>query len=594
MFRLELGDGRTEEAHGELVVSDGAPNYVIHLYDDFPSQARGIESLFEQNQEVQKYRLLHARTEDGWLTFVDSSLAGYRRQWGGGKLSRRTYRPRLILKATTLLHEDELAVSKATVQFWGQDRWAQWSKWTTEGKTAHNEEIKVTRHPLPPVAASYRGVDISLSDASPYVFIGGGQTKVTLTQSCAFRIAFPEAVPVDEFITEWLAPLGFLVATGIKSAAGVDIMWLGNDNWKEDESGKPIGKNLRAYLNNPERLDSEDELDPVQFLHKMRQFDFAKQLPLVIDAWKAHRVTLEQYLEWIHRKPASIVSQLSYMAQLVESFDRSLSPDPAVPDELVVLGDKAAELFRGAEELAHLSKNAKQAVVESTRPTLSQRLKRLDNETGKVVSKALGGGQWKAYVPLVRNSVAHGLPSSGFFSKNRIPLELSVDILEMLFEARLLVMFGFDKAQVAQMMTKDNPYWDSRVARITEHMQHFETFKAYAPNVEVEAEANTEATNVAAEPSEPGDAVDDSGASTPPQAEDASEASAVSEPPRTADAPLAKESPAVADVPQATDALQGTGASEVSGSPAVADASDASAVSSAPESHHTADLEGRT
>ena len=182
------------------------------------------------------------------------------------------------------------------------------------------------------------------------------------------------------------------------------------------------------------------------------------------------------------------------------------------------------------------------------------------------------------YVPLVRNSVAHGLPSSGFFSKNRIPLELSVDILEMLFEARLLVMFGFDKAQVAQMMTKDNPYWDSRVARITEHMQHFETFKAYAPNVEVEAEANTEAKDVVAESFESTEALNAADTPNPPQAEGASEA------PVAADAPLSTE---VREALGASDALT------VPESPAVADASDAPAALSAPDSRHPSDAGDR-
>jgi hypothetical protein len=86
---------------------------------------------------------------------------------------------------------------------------------------------------------------------------------------------------------------------------------------------------------------------------------------------------------------------------------------------------------------------------------------------------------WKTDIASVRNSVVHGLPSSAFFLKV-IPLQSSFDILMILFEARLLVAFGFDPSRAQEILTK-NPRWWGQTNHISRHVGTFEDFKNFTP-----------------------------------------------------------------------------------------------------------------
>lgn len=119
-FTRKNADGETETAHGQFIMSESVPNHVVHLFSDFASEAPHIERFFSSESEVNTYPILHAQTEEGSFTFVDLRLAGYKRNFGGGKLTRRTYQPYVVIKSEVLLEEDDLFLTHAAFRFWGR------------------------------------------------------------------------------------------------------------------------------------------------------------------------------------------------------------------------------------------------------------------------------------------------------------------------------------------------------------------------------------------------------------------------------------------------------------------------------------------
>nr|WP_165791200.1 HEPN domain-containing protein [Cryobacterium zongtaii] len=169
------------------------------------------------------------------------------------------------------------------------------------------------------------------------------------------------------------------------------------------------------------------------------------------------------------------------MAQMVETFDRSLNPDAAPPSDQKEAVLQVKALMADHPALKKFSSKAVAGVSEAHRPTLASRLSRLDKQTGAFLRTELTlHADWKTDIASVRNSVVHGLPSSAFFLKNVIPLQISFDILMILFEARLLVAFGFDQPTVREIMTK-NPHWWGQSNHISKHVKTFEDFSEFVP-----------------------------------------------------------------------------------------------------------------
>ena len=495
-FTRKSADGETETAHGQFIMSESAPNHVVHLFSDFASEAPDIERFFDSGSEVNNYPILHAQTEEGSFTFVDLRLAGYTRNFGGGKLTRRTYQPYVVIKSEVLLEENDLFLTHATFRFWGQDSWAQWVKWTIETPLDDEGDLQVTRLKIPTRTVVHQGVEVSLKDASPMVRSSPGNSgKLTLTQTSIFKLTFPEPISLRDFISGWVLPLSFLVGSGIRSAAGVESMWIGNKTWTYSGSGELVGRDVQVLANNPDRKVTQDDLEEGRFMHRLRNFDYETQMPIFFEAWKKHQVTFEQYVDWIQQRPTSPLTQMSYLAQLVETFDRSINPDSETDDALREWAAAAEAALAEHDDLKPFAKKAKQAVLESARPTLRQRLARMDTETGELLTTAIGDVRsWKDDVSLVRNSLIHGLPTSIFFARNHTPLYVSIDILEILFEARLLVNLGFAPEQAEQILTKDNPWWHQRVSQITDLLHSLVEFRNFVPAADTQAEDNDDAT----------------------------------------------------------------------------------------------------
>lgn len=467
--------GVAETVTGTLTISPDSPTHLITLTGDFPSNEPDIPAFFSGVNELETYPLLHIQTEEGLFTAIDSRVTASKRTFGGPNLSRIVLRPSFVVKGSALLWESELKITDASVRFWDQDEWAEWFSWQVERGTSKERKVVVTQAAMPTYEAEVNGAKVTLEDASPWSY-HPSSGRVEMKQTSTFRIVFDEEVPLREFMADWLRPLSFLVSSGTRRTSGVEEMWIRNSNWKSDLDGSPIETPLQVIPRNPTRKEHTSRPFPA-FLHHLRHFDFAQQLQTVFDTFDKHDPAISQYLDFIHHSPSTPMVRLTLMAQLVETFDRSLNPDPPLTDEIKEKAARVKELVAADAEVKKFASDAARVVNESVRPTLASRLSRMDKETGKLVTETLGSTDWKTDVPLIRNSVVHGLESAEFFTKNVIPLQTAEDILNLLFEARLLVALGFEVDKAKSMITDDDPGWWQRRELMVKYLPSFQLFK---------------------------------------------------------------------------------------------------------------------
>jgi len=332
------------------------------------------------------------------------------------------------------------------------------------------------RHDLEKLTAKFDGASLELSDSAGWTSSAGNHAW-DLYDASDFHYEFEEPVALDEFFDSWFSPLVFLITTGVRHRVRVEHFTITNRTWVSDEDGSPMDDvSLTVHVRNPHKKDRTEN----RTLHHVTDFDFSKQISIAFDVYRAHGDAMAQYLELIHSDPRSHRVKLIATAQMVESFDRSLTPDADIDTPLRGIGDRAFELFETDDDLAHYASAAKRSVLESVRPTFASRLSRLDQQTGQFVSELAQSKKWKNDVQLVRNTVVHGLPRVAFLARNVIPIEVATDILEVLFELRLLVAFGFTPNDAKNVMESD-PNWWQTTQRIKPYMgvfREFEDFKA--------------------------------------------------------------------------------------------------------------------
>ena len=304
-----------------------------------------------------------------------------------------------------------------------------------------------------------------------------GHGKISISQTSVFEFEFDEEVRLQDFMTDWIAPISFWVSSGTRRTSGIEHMSIFNRNWKSDSDGSAIDSWQTVIPRNPKRKFSND--DKLEYLHRLKDFDFETQVPMVLATYNNHRAAVDQYLDYLHNTPSTPMVRLTVLAQLVETFDRSLHPDPHIDEYLESDADLFAAYVAASDAHRKYASNAKRLVLESIRPTLASRLKRLDSDTGKLISNMLERPSWKSDIAGIRNSIVHGLPSSVFFLKNVIPIQISIDILELLFELQLLRSLGFSNQQVEQIVTQDDPNWAGRKHHVVEYLNSFDDFNGF-------------------------------------------------------------------------------------------------------------------
>lgn len=472
-------NGKKDTVVGTLVISSEIPTHLIHLSRDFADESTNGISVFGGLSEVNVYPLLHGQTEDGMYTAIDSREIRSSRSFGGGKLSDIVLQPSFLIKGSVALNEHELAITDVQLRFWDQDAWAQWYSLQLKNGTPEDRTVTIKQIPPPSHSLKVNGVEVSLHDDSQTAYFPFDTGKISISQTSVFHLKFDEEITLTDFFSKWMAPLSFWVSSGARRTSGVEAMSVHNKNWTLDSDGSPVTSWLTVIPRNPERKFKDD--DKIRFLHRLKDFEFEKQLPIILDAAFAHETAIGQFLDYLHSPPGTPMVQLTVLAQLVETFDRSLDPDPLATDEL---NEEAQALFAfvaASDKFKKYASDSKRMVKESARPTLASRLKRLDTATGKIVGDMLKEMDWKSAVAEVRNAIVHGLPSSSFFLTNIIPIQVSVDILELLFEMRLLVAMGFTPDEMKAIVVDGDPNWYGRTHNVRSYLSSFEDFKSYVP-----------------------------------------------------------------------------------------------------------------
>lgn len=470
--------GIKQSVSGMLSFSEEPPSHLIHLSRDFHDDA-DEQAFFSSAYEQDVYPVIHGNTTEGWFTAVDARPFRSTRTFGGARMDDIVLRPAFVIKGNVLLHDDELSATEVQVKFWDQDAWAEWSSWEFENPSDELDGVRVTQKSIPTRSAEYEGVSIELEDATlQRIWHQHRDGVVTLVQSSMFRLRFPDAVPLRRLMRDWLRPLSFLIGSGTRRTPGIESMLIRNSGWTSDEDGSPMSDWLEVFPRNPKRKFASD--DEIHFLLRGTQLDFGRQVPVILGAIQAHETAVEQYLDFVHNRPNTAMVQLTTLAQLLETFDRSLSHDPDVSPEQRHAATSVRQVLNENELTKPYAKKAEYSILESHRPSLARRLSRLDRETNSLLRRSIGDGNWIANIATVRNAVVHGLPSSQFFVRNIIPLQVSVDILEILMEARMLVMMGFSPEEADSILTKSDPRWFGRINHIKQYLHSFDNFQAFA------------------------------------------------------------------------------------------------------------------
>jgi ApeA N-terminal domain 1 len=472
-------DGMKETITGTLDIQPDFPTHLIHLTRDFASEHDVLTGFFTQQAELDVYPVLHGQTKEGWFTAIDSRPVRSNRTFGGSKLSDIVLRPSFVIQGDVLLYAHELSVTNVTLRFWDQDSWAGWYNLRVKNGTIEDPTVVIEQLPPPTHSLEIDGVKVSLRDASQTSYFPIGHGRISVNQTSRFELDFEEEVPLRDFMANWMAPLSFWISSGTRRTSGIEMMRIHNRNWKSDTDGSPVTSWLSVIPRNPERKFSVD--DKIDYLHMLKEFDFERQLPVVLDTFVRHQTAVEQYLDYIRNKPNTPMVRLTVLAQLVETFDRSINPDPLVTDDLKAKAAEFSTYVAVDPAFKSYAPSAKRVITESVRPSLEDRLRRLDLSTGRVVSDMLGRKSWKADVAKIRNAIVHGLPSSAFFLTNVIPIQISIDILEMLFELRLMITLGFTSENVKKKVTEDDPRWYGRKHHIVSYVSSFDDFNEYDP-----------------------------------------------------------------------------------------------------------------
>lgn len=422
---------------------------------------------------------------NGSYTAVNSQVINRK---GGSGLTEALLQPSFVIRSFRSFEGNALSIQKARFRLWDQEEWAPWGSLTVETPEDTTADVVIKQHPIAGASTEFRGTKISLVDGSDRFHDTDG--PLTIEQHSEFVLEFPEPVTIDDFIDDWLNPLSFLLASGTRRTSGVQTARIHNPEWRYfDGSGVPEDGELPelAFIpRNPKKHFSDD--DPVRLLHRFPDFDFAEQIPAVFETYERHGHVVELYLDFIHFPPSGEVNQLATLAQLVESFDRSLNPDEPDSEATLAEADAVHALLQDQPALKKHAARLKRATIESARPTFASRLKRMDEQSGKFVTQMVGNKTWREHVPAVRNSLIHGLPNAKFFATNRIPIQVSIDILRFLFEVRLLVALGFSTEKAKEVRQGEPRYWGES-QEVVKYLEHFDAFRAYKPDAEVAGSA---------------------------------------------------------------------------------------------------------
>ena len=415
----------------------------------------------------QPLQILHGNVFGRAVTLVDCTVTGGKRNLS--RLQDVTLWPSYAIEGL-FLEASELAFTEVYVHYWDQDIWTEWNAYEAE-VTANSSryDIRIASRSPKEVSAQVQDASITLCDASTFSQTPQPSDGWILKSQSKFHLTFREPLPIDDLFSRFLVPLEALIISATGRPSGIKSLQATNREWPQIPNSRyPSDRWVKVRVSYHPR--PSKELYYVDLLHLLRDFDFARQLPLVMEAVEQHRYSIEHFAAIKRPNSGGALANFVAASQLVESFDRTLHDDQPSPGQVDEVR-KVEKLLSTTDIDAGYRSKIKNFLKRSHEPSLEERLRRLDAETGLVVTDIVSNRRWCADIARLRNIVVHGLPASEALTRDIRSIQVATDILLKLFESRWLCVIGFEKSQAQALIARRRDY-NNATRRIRENYEH--------------------------------------------------------------------------------------------------------------------------
>jgi hypothetical protein len=459
-------DGETHSVPG-LISFDEAKNPLVNLYGSLPGQWN--DSFIFDAVKTQVFPLLHGETMESHWTLVSSRVVSYTRSMRNDVVDV-VLKPRFALAGNFRLGEHELAVTNVKLTLWDQDAWGSWSDSVLVTNERSNERgwLNVSREGPEPIAACIDDATVLFRDDSPSHTFPDANGAVTVSATSAWTVNLRTPISLDELFSEWIEPLAFLITSATRRKTGLERMSVSSEAWVAGDAGEPMRGTLRLYAQSGAR--PEGALPEWGLLHRLSDWDFESQLPELFRFVRSHRSLIDQYLSYRNVSGHTWQMRFAVLYQIIETLDRALNPDPPKSAEQMRALATLRRIVDGEPDLVPFADDLLAAVEHLQVRSLAQRLSRLDSQAGGFLSAELADKGWKNDLSSLRNIVAHGLEASRELVADRGPLWTGTELIELLFEVRVLIELGFDASQAAAIL-RENPRWHGRITVLRENLR---------------------------------------------------------------------------------------------------------------------------
>lgn len=464
-WSLRDDDGHEHSVPG-LISFDEANNLLVNLYGSLPGQ--WSNSFLFDAVKTRVFPLLYGVTMDSHWTLVDSQVESYRRSMRSDIVDV-VLRPRFALAGDFYLQKDELAVTDVKLTLWDQDEWAGWrdSITVTDRNVNEGTPLTVTHEPPGPTAIGVDAATVSLVDDSWGRAFPDADGSITVSASSAWILDLNTPTSLDELLSQWIEPLVFLTTSATRRKSGLGRMSVGSTQWVMEKTGEPAPGKLRLYAQSGRR--PKGPLPEWGLLHRREDWDLEAQLPVLFSFVRTHRSAVDQYLSYRNGSGYTWQMRFAVLYQIIETLDRALNPDPPKTEEQLAAVTAIQRVVADELDLIPFADELRATIEHAHVKSLAQRLSRLDQQAGGFLSAELSDKTWKNDLADLRNIVAHGLEASKELVTDRGPLWTGTQLIELLFEVRVLIELGFTPERAA-IVLRENPRWYGRITALKENL----------------------------------------------------------------------------------------------------------------------------
>lgn len=382
-----------------------------HVFELFPDEKM---SLFGPKDSIPS--VLHGEVLGEGVTLVGCRVNQHR----SGMTSQRdlTLSADYSLEGFGVLDPEELKFTHLKFRFTNQEEWTQWNRFSVmEDQSFRLNDLGVVLRNAPKYIANIDGSELELVDHSTVAYEHEAHRWI-LQSRTYFEYRFKSSISIDEALDRFVYPLQVMLLVacqmlpGLIDVAGHDRNW----NFGSAPARRPSEWfQLRRYHGPVER----PAISSLNYLFTLDDFEFASQMPKVIQAVNTHRYALSRYA-YIRsdRFVGEYKERFSVAAQLIEAFDRTLRPD-------------------GKESGA-----------------FDKCLKHMEDESGNLVDRIIGNKKWRGELAVLRNIVLHGDSNADNDLRDQHPLVVGYEALMLLFEVRFFVELGFEPERAKRLVTR--------------------------------------------------------------------------------------------------------------------------------------------